>query len=56
VLIEGFSKKSNNDYCGRSDQNAMVIFPVNENYKPGEYVNVLVERTTSATLIGKIIE
>jgi tRNA-2-methylthio-N6-dimethylallyladenosine synthase len=55
VLIEGFSKKSNNDYCGRSDQNAMVIFPVNENYKPGEYVNVLVERTTSATLIGKII-
>jgi tRNA-2-methylthio-N6-dimethylallyladenosine synthase len=55
VLIEGFSKKSTNDYCGRSDQNAMVIFPVNENYKPGQYVNVLVERTTSATLIGKII-
>ena len=55
VLIEGFSKKSANDYCGRSDQNAMVIFPVNENYKPGQYVNVLVERTTSATLIGRII-
>jgi tRNA-2-methylthio-N6-dimethylallyladenosine synthase len=56
VLIEGFSKKSNLDYCGRSDQNAMVIFPVVENYKPGQYVNVLVERTTSATLIGKIID
>jgi tRNA-2-methylthio-N6-dimethylallyladenosine synthase len=56
VLIEGFSKKSNNDYCGRSDQNAMVIFPVSENFKPGQYVNVLVERTTSATLIGKIVE
>jgi len=55
VLIEGFSKKSDNDYCGRSDQNAMVVFPVNENYKPGQYVNVLVERTTTATLIGKII-
>ncbi|MFA6085714.1 MiaB/RimO family radical SAM methylthiotransferase [Mucilaginibacter sp.] len=55
VLIEGFSKKSNNDYCGRSDQNAMVIFPVSEHYKPGQYVNVLVERTTSATLIGGII-
>ncbi|MDB5001362.1 MAG: tRNA-2-methylthio-N(6)-dimethylallyladenosine synthase MiaB [Mucilaginibacter sp.] len=55
VLIEGFSKKSNNDYCGRSDQNAMVIFPVSENFKPGQYVNVLVERTTSATLIGKIV-
>lgn len=54
VLIEGFSKKSNNDYCGRSDQNAMVVFPVTENYKPGQYVNVLIERTTTATLIGRI--
>jgi tRNA-2-methylthio-N6-dimethylallyladenosine synthase len=55
VLIEGFSKKSDNDYCGRSDQNAMVVFPVSEHYKPGQYVNVLVERCTTATLIGKII-
>jgi tRNA-2-methylthio-N6-dimethylallyladenosine synthase len=56
VLIEGFSKKSDKDYCGRSDQNAMVIFPVGEGYKPGEYVNVLIERSTSATLIGKVVE
>jgi tRNA-2-methylthio-N6-dimethylallyladenosine synthase len=56
VLIEGYSKKSDKDYCGRSDQNAMVIFPVGDNYKPGEYVNVLVEKTTSATLIGKVVE
>jgi tRNA-2-methylthio-N6-dimethylallyladenosine synthase len=55
VLIEGFSKKSDKDYCGRSDQNAMVVFPVSENYKPGQYVNVLVERCTTATLIGKVI-
>jgi tRNA-2-methylthio-N6-dimethylallyladenosine synthase len=56
VLIEGFSKKSDKDYCGRSDQNAMVVFPVHENYKPGQYVNVLVERTTTATLIGVVVE
>ncbi|MEB0249061.1 radical SAM protein, partial [Mucilaginibacter sp. 5B2] len=56
VLIEGFSKKSDKDYCGRSDQNAMVIFPVSEAYKPGQYVNVVVERTTSATLIGRIVD
>jgi len=56
VLIEGYSKKSDKDYCGRSDQNAMVIFPVGKNYKPGQYVNVLIERSTSATLIGKVIE
>ncbi|HEY5325554.1 MAG TPA: MiaB/RimO family radical SAM methylthiotransferase [Mucilaginibacter sp.] len=55
VLIEGFSKKSNNDYCGRSDHNAMVVFPVDERYKPGQYVNVLVERCTTATLIGRVI-
>jgi tRNA-2-methylthio-N6-dimethylallyladenosine synthase len=55
VLIEGFSKKSDKDYCGRSDQNAMVVFPVDEKYKPGQYVNVMVERTTTATLIGRII-
>jgi tRNA-2-methylthio-N6-dimethylallyladenosine synthase len=55
VLIEGFSKKSDKDYCGRNDQNAMVVFPVNERYKPGQYVNVLVERTTTATLIGTVV-
>jgi len=55
VLIEGFSKKSDKDYCGRSDQNAMVVFPVGENYKPGQYVNVFVEKSTTATLIGKVI-
>jgi tRNA-2-methylthio-N6-dimethylallyladenosine synthase len=56
VLIEGFSKKSKNDYAGRSDQNMMVIFPVGENYKPGEYVNVLIERCTTATLMGTVVE
>ncbi|HTD98602.1 MAG TPA: MiaB/RimO family radical SAM methylthiotransferase [Mucilaginibacter sp.] len=56
VLIEGFSKKSDKDYCGRSDQNAMVVFPVDEKYKPGQYVNVVVEKTTTATLIGRVVE
>jgi len=55
VLIEGFSKKSNLDYCGRADNNAMVVFPVNENYKPGQYVNVLVDRCTTATLLGTVV-
>ena len=56
VLIEGFSKKSNSDYCGRSDHNHMVIFPVKEGIKPGDYVNVLIESTTTAILIGKIVQ
>ncbi|MFM6975939.1 MAG: tRNA (N6-isopentenyl adenosine(37)-C2)-methylthiotransferase MiaB [Sphingobacteriaceae bacterium] len=56
VLIEGFSKKSDKDYAGRSDQNATVIFPVDERFKPGDYVKVLAESCTTATLMGKIID
>lgn len=56
VLIEGYSRKSDQDYSGRSDQNATVVFPVDERFKPGDYVNVLAEKCTTATLIGKIID
>lgn len=54
VLTEGFSKRSNEFLSGRTSQNKVVVFP-RENHKPGEYVNVFIERSTSATLIGKII-
>jgi tRNA-2-methylthio-N6-dimethylallyladenosine synthase len=55
VLIEGTSKKSDLDYCGRGDSGAMAIFPAIDGVKPGEYANVHIERCTSATLIGKIV-
>ncbi len=55
VLIEGFSKKSDADYAGRNDQNAMVVFPVQKRFKPGDYVKVLAESCTQATLLGNII-
>ncbi|MDQ0968756.1 tRNA-2-methylthio-N6-dimethylallyladenosine synthase [Flavobacterium sp. W4I14] len=55
VLIEGTSKKSDLDYCGRGDSGAMAIFPAIEGVKPGQYANVFIEKCTSATLIGKIV-
>jgi len=55
VLIEGLSKRSEFDYCGRNDQNAMVVFPIDPRYKVGDYVTVLGESCTSATLIGRIV-
>jgi len=55
VLIEGTSKKSDLDYCGRGDSGAMAIFPAIEGVKPGQYANVYIEKCTSATLIGKIV-
>jgi len=56
VLIEGLSKRSDKDYCGRNSQNTMVVFPVDDRYKVGDYVNVYAEKCTSATLIGKIVD
>lgn len=56
ILVEGFSKKSDKDLCGRNDQNAMIVFPAVENVTPGQYVNVIIERCTSATLLGRIID
>jgi len=56
VLIEGLSKKSKDDYCGRTDQNAMMVFPKDENYKPGQYAYVMAESCTTATLIGRIVQ
>jgi tRNA-2-methylthio-N6-dimethylallyladenosine synthase len=53
VLIEGFSKRSEDHLSGRTSQNKIVVFP-KENRKKGEYVHVRIERCTSATLIGKI--
>jgi tRNA-2-methylthio-N6-dimethylallyladenosine synthase len=55
VLIEGQSKRSQEFLSGRTSQNKVVVFP-GEDHKKGEYINVFIERCTSATLIGKIAE
>ena len=54
VLVEGPSKKNENDYCGRTDKNKMVVFEKG-NSKKCDYVNVLITDCTSGTLIGKIV-
>lgn len=54
VLVEKPSKRSDKDLCGRSDQNKMVVFP-RENYQIGQYVDVLIESCSSASLKGKAL-
>lgn len=54
VLIEGFSKRSKEFQSGRTSQNKVVVFP-GIDFKKGDYVKVLIEKCTSATLIGKAI-
>jgi tRNA-2-methylthio-N6-dimethylallyladenosine synthase len=55
VLIEGSSKKSDLEWCGRNSQNSMIVFPKKDK-KKGEYVNVKVHDCTAATLLGEIVE
>lgn len=56
VLIEGNSKKSDADWCGRNSQNKMIVFPKgNYELNKGDYVNVKVNDATSATLLGEIV-
>lgn len=52
VLIEKESKKSNEQWSGRTSQNIVAVFP-KENFKIGDFVNVKITDCTSATLIGE---
>lgn len=54
VLIEGTSKRSEEQLQGRNSANKVVIFN-KENHERGEYVNVLIEDCTTATLFGKVV-
>ena len=51
VLVEGFSKRSHDQLCGRTEQNKMVIFD-RGNHHAGELVKVRITGSTSATLFG----
>ena len=54
VLIEGTSKRSEDFLQGRNTANKVVVFP-REQYQKGQYVNVMVEDCTAATLTGKVV-
>ncbi len=55
VLIEGDSKKSDQEFKGRNSQNKMIVFPKKEHLKAGDYVMVKVNSASSATLRGELI-
>ena len=51
VLVEGVSKRSDEQLCGRTSQNKMVVFD-RGNHKAGDYVMVKITGCSSATLFG----
>lgn len=56
VLIEGNSKRSEENWMGRNCQNKVIIFPKNgADLKPGDYAVVKVHDCTQATLFGELI-
>jgi len=56
VLIEGDSKKSAEDWRGRTSQNKVVVFPkAGGSFKKGDYVQVNISDCTQATLIGNVV-
>lgn len=52
VLVEGPSKRSREQLCGRTEQNKMVVFD-KQNHHIGEIVKVKITGSTSATLFGE---
>jgi len=54
VLIEGFSKRSEEHLCGRTGRNSMVVFPKGT-YQKAQYVMVRIDSCTSATLMGEVV-
>ena len=54
VLVEGFSKRSREQLCGRTEQNKMVVFNKGS-YHIGQTVRVRITGSTSATLLGEAI-
>ncbi|MCB9071075.1 MAG: tRNA (N6-isopentenyl adenosine(37)-C2)-methylthiotransferase MiaB [Prevotellaceae bacterium] len=55
VLVEGYSKRSRDHFCGRTSQNKMVVFP-KAGRKIGDFVQVTIAKATAATLLGEIVE
>ncbi len=57
VLVEGPSKKNLMDWKGRTDTNKTVVFPHNDvrGYIVGDIVNIVIERSSSATLYGRLL-
>ncbi len=52
VLVEGFSKRSRTQLCGRTEQNKMVVFSKGQRHI-GQTVRVRITGSTSATLLGE---
>ncbi len=54
VLVEGYSKRSDEQLQGRNSANKVVVFP-KEDFQKGQYVAVRIKDCTAATLLGEAL-
>jgi len=54
ILVEGNSKKNENEWMGRSSENKVVVFPKDGTIQKVDYVNVKVTASTGGTLLGTV--
>lgn len=55
VLIEGISKRSREQFFGRTEQNRTAVFD-RKGYRIGDFVKVKINDSTAATLLGEIVD
>ncbi len=55
VLVEGHSKRSREQMCGRTSQNKMVVWTKTDE-RVGDFVSVRITGSTSATLLGERVK
>ena len=54
VLVEGMSKRSRDQFVGRTPQNKTVVFPRGD-FRVGDTIAVRILSSSSATLIGELV-
>jgi tRNA-2-methylthio-N6-dimethylallyladenosine synthase len=54
ILIEGTSKRSEEQLKGRNSANKVVIIP-NHQFQKGDYVKVKITACSAATLFGEVV-
>ena len=55
MLVEGISKRSKEQFYGRTEQNRTVVFD-RKDYRIGDFVKVRITSSTAATLLGEPVE
>jgi tRNA-2-methylthio-N6-dimethylallyladenosine synthase len=55
ILVESVSKKRDDEWKGRTEQNRIVIFKANREYQPGEYINVKITAAEGLSLFGEVV-